>query len=143
MVRTRGVFVLRVLRTFRHRSALSAPRSTNLWLRNNSPDGKRSHMTAFVSDDDGATWKGGLLLDERESSYPDGIQAEEGTLFIIYDHQRYTLNRAGKRGVASVVMATFCEEDVRAGKPVTDKVRLHQVVTQLQDTDDTSGAPGK
>ena len=35
------------------------------------------------------------------------------------------------------------EEDVRAGKPVTDKVRLHQVVTQLQDTDDASGAPGK
>ena len=97
MVRTRGVFVLRVLRTFRHRSALSAPRSTNLWLRNNSPDGKRSHMTAFVSDDDGATWKGGLLLDERESSYPDGIQAEDGTLFIIDDHQRDTLNRASKR----------------------------------------------
>jgi hypothetical protein len=23
-------------------------------------------MTAFVSDDDGATWKGGLRLDERE-----------------------------------------------------------------------------
>ncbi|MDA1166118.1 MAG: hypothetical protein O3B13_23730, partial [Planctomycetota bacterium] len=63
--------------------------------------------------------------------------------FIIYDHQRYTLNRAGKRGVGSVVMATFREEDVRAGKPVTDEVRLHQVVTQLQDTDDTSGAPGK
>jgi len=35
-----------------------------------------------------------------------------------------------------------CEEDVRAGKPVTDEVRLHLVVTQLQDTDDTSGAPG-
>jgi hypothetical protein len=65
MVRTRGVFVQRVLRTFRHRSALSAARSTNLWLRNNSPDGKRSHMTAFVSDNDGATWKGRLLLDER------------------------------------------------------------------------------
>jgi hypothetical protein len=114
-----------------------------LMVRNNSPDGKRSHMTAFVSDDDGATWKGGLLLDERESSYPDGIQAEDGTLFIIYDHQRYTLNRAGKRGVGSVQIAVFGEEDVRAGKPVTDKVRLHQVVTQLQDTDDTLGAPGK
>ena len=113
-----------------------------LMVRNNSPVGNRSHMTAFVSDDDGATWKGGLLLDQRESSYPDGIQAEDGTLFIIYDHQRYTLNRAGKRGVGSVVMAMFNEEDVRAGKPVTDKVRLHQVVTQLQDTDDTSGAPG-
>ena len=92
-------------------------------VRNNSPDGKRSHMTAFVSDDDGATWKGGLLLDDRESSYPDGVQAEDGTLFIIYDHQRYTLNRAGK--------------------PVTDEVRLQRVVTQLQDTDHTSGAPGK
>ena len=99
-------------------------------------------MTAFVSENDGATWKGGLLLDERESSYPDGIQAEEGTLFIIYDHQRYTLNRAGKRGVGSVQIAVFGKEEVRAGKPVTDKMRL-RVVTQLQDTDDTSGAPAK
>ena len=90
-----------------------------------------------------ASWKGGLLLDERASSYPDGIQAEDGTLFIIYDHQCYTLNRACQRGVGSVQIAVFSEEDVRAGKPVTDKVRLHQVVTQLQDTDDTSGAPGK
>jgi len=40
-------------------------------------------------------------------------------------------------------MAVFCEEDVRAGKPVTDDVRLQRVVTQLQNTDDTSGAPGK
>jgi hypothetical protein len=40
-------------------------------------------------------------------------------------------------------MAVFGEEDVRTGKPVTDEVRLHQVVTQLQDADDTSGAPGK
>ena len=112
-------------------------------VRNNAPDGKRSHMTAFVSDNDGATWKGGLLLDERESSYPNGIQAEGGTLFIIYDHQRYTLNRAGKRGAGSVVMATFREADVRAGKSVTDKVRLQRVVTQLQHTDDTSRAPEK
>ena len=74
---------------------------------------------------------------------PLRAEAKDGTLFIIYDHQRYTLNRAGKRGVGSVVMATFREEDVHAGKPVTDKVRLHQVVTQLQDTDDTLGAPGK
>ncbi len=47
------------------------------------------------------------------------------------------------KAVGSVQMAVFSEEDVRAGKPVTDKVRLHQVVTQLQDTDDKSGASGK
>jgi hypothetical protein len=103
-----------------------------LMVRNNSPDGKRSHMTAFVSDDDGVTWKGGLLLDERESSYPDGIQAEDGTLFIIYDHQRYTLNRVGKRGVGSVQIAVFSEEDVRAGKPMSDEVRLKIDVTRLR-----------
>ena len=89
-------------------------------------------MTAFVSDDDGATWKGGLLLDERESSYPDGVQAEDGTLFIIYDHQRYTLNRAGKRGVGSVQIAVFSEEDVRAGKPMPNESRLKINVTRLR-----------
>jgi hypothetical protein len=40
--------------------------------------------------------------------------------------------------VGSVVMATFREADVRAGKPVTDKVRLHQVVTQLQKANELS-----
>ena len=47
---------------------------------------------------------------------PIKAEAEDGTLFIIYDHQRYTLNRAGKRGVASVVMATFREADIRAAR---------------------------
>ena len=33
----------------------------------------RSHLTAYVSKDDGKTWSGGLMLDERQGvSYPDG-----------------------------------------------------------------------
>ena len=103
-----------------------------LMVRNNAPDGKRSHMTAFISDDDGVSWQGGLLLDERESSYPDGVQADDGTIYVIYDHQRYTLNRSGRRGVGSVVMAAFVEKDARAGRPITDKVRLRSVITQLR-----------
>lgn len=103
-----------------------------LLVRNNSSDGKRSHMTAFVSDDDGATWTGGLILDDRESSYPDGVQAPDGTIYVIYDHQRYTLNRAGKEGIGSVQLAVFREEDVRAGRPLTDQVRLREVITQLR-----------
>jgi hypothetical protein len=103
-----------------------------LMVRNNSPDGKRSHMTAFVSDDDGATWKGGLLLDERESSYPDGVQASDGTIYIIYDHQRYTLNRQDKEGVGSVQLAVFREDDIRAGKPVSDGAMLKINVTRLR-----------
>ena len=63
---------------------------------------------------------------------PIRAEAEDGTLFIIYDHQRYTLNRAGERGVGSVQIAMFNEEDVRAGKPMSDEVRLKIDVTRLQ-----------
>ncbi len=36
----------------------------------------RSHLTAWLSEDDGKTWRGGLMLDERATvSYPDGFQA--------------------------------------------------------------------
>jgi len=104
-----------------------------LFVRNDSPEGGRTHLTAFISDDDGASWKGGLVIDERESSYPDGVQAADGTIYIIYDHQRYTRNRAGKEGVGSVVMATFREEDVRAGRTVSDQARLRVVITQLRE----------
>jgi hypothetical protein len=103
-----------------------------LMIRNNAPDGKRSHLSAFLSDDDGATWSDGFLLDERESSYPDGVQAEDGTIHIIYDHQRYTLNRLGEEGVGSVQMAVFREDDIRAGKPVSDGARLRINVTRLR-----------
>jgi hypothetical protein len=67
-------------------------------------------MTALMSDNDGATWKGGLLLNERESLYPDGVQT---TLCIIDDHQRYTLNRVGKRGVGTVKIGVFGEENAQ------------------------------
>jgi hypothetical protein len=103
-----------------------------LLVRNNAPDGKRSHLSAFLSDDDGATWSDGFLLDERESSYPDGVQAGDGTIYIIYDHQRYTLNRLGEEGVGSVQLAVFREDDIRAGKPVSDESRLKINVTRLR-----------
>jgi len=104
-----------------------------LLVRNNSPtDGARTHMTAFVSDDDGATWSDGLLLDDRESSYPDGTQAPDGTIYLIYDHQRYTLNRDGKEGAGAVMLATFTEADVRAGRATTDKARLQVEISRLR-----------
>jgi len=93
----------------------------------------RSHMAAFVSDDDGATWKGGLMLDDRDRvSYPDAVQTQDGTIYAIYDFERGTLNRQGQPGTGSILMATFREEDVRAGKGVSDDVRLRVVVSQLQ-----------
>ena len=64
----------------------------------------RTDLMAFVSDDDGQTWKGGLMLDDRENvTYPDGVQAPDGTIYIVYDHNR-TPN-------GEVLMATFNEDD--------------------------------
>jgi hypothetical protein len=83
----------------------------------------RSHLTAFVSSDDGATWSGGLLLDERSGvSYPDGQQTADDLIHIIYD-----FSRTGSR---HILMATFREEDVAAGKPISDDVQLRQLVSE-------------
>ena len=87
--------------------------SGNLLLVKNGPTDKRlprrSSMTAFLSDDDGKTWGKGLLLDDRaEVSYPDGFQAPDGTIHILYDWNRHS--------DAEILLAKFREEDVRAGK---------------------------
>ncbi|MBQ1862979.1 MAG: exo-alpha-sialidase [Thermoguttaceae bacterium] len=101
-------------------------RSGALLLVKNGPidqDVGRSRMTAFVSDDDGATWQGGLVLDERDAvSYPDGGQADDGTVFIAYDRDRY--------GEREIYCARFTEEDVRAGKLVSESGKLRLLVNK-------------
>ncbi len=83
----------------------------------------RSHLTAFVSSDDGKTWQGGLLLDERTGvSYPDGVQAPDGTIYIIYDYSR--------TGAKQILMATFTEKDVLAKRCVSDRARLRVLINQ-------------
>lgn len=68
---------------------------------------RRSHLTAALSEDDGKTWQGGLLLDERTGvSYPDGFQAPDGSITVVYDH-----NRAADR---EILFARFTEADILA-----------------------------
>ena len=82
----------------------------------------RSHLTAFLSTDDGTTWGGGLLLDERAGvSYPDGQQTADGLIRVIYDFDR--------TGARNILLATFREEDAAAGKAVSGAVRLRQLVS--------------
>jgi hypothetical protein len=100
--------------------------SDNLLLVKHGPIDERSgrsHLMAFISKDDGRAWEGGLLLDERNGiSYPDGQQAEDGTVYITYDYDR--------RGARQILFATFKEEDALVGEAVTDAVRLRQLVSQ-------------
>jgi hypothetical protein len=83
----------------------------------------RSHMTASLSDDDGRTWYGRLLLDEGPwVSYPDGVQAPDGRIYVVYDRERSKAKE--------VLMAVFTEDDVTRGKCVSDKVRLKVLVNR-------------
>jgi hypothetical protein len=83
----------------------------------------RSHLSAFISEDDGATWKGSLLLDERNGiSYPDGTQAPDGTIFISYDYNRDTNGQ--------VFLARFTEADILAGRCITPSSRLRTIISQ-------------
>jgi hypothetical protein len=76
------------------------------------------------STDGRRTWAGGLLLDDRaDVSYPDGVQADDGTITIVYDRDR--------GGAGEILTATMRERDVRAGEPVTDAVTRRTVVAAL------------
>lgn len=76
---------------------------------------RRSSLTAFLSEDDGRTWGPGLLLDDRASvSYPDGFQAPDGTIHVLYDWNRHT--------DAEILLATFTEADVATQTKVTRSV---------------------
>ncbi len=95
-----------------------------LLVTHNPPDRKtRSHLIAHLSDDDGQTWRGGLMLDERAGvSYPDGVEAPDGTLYVIYDYQR-TKDR-------QILLATFTEQDVLDGAWRSAKARQRVQVNQ-------------
>jgi hypothetical protein len=76
---------------------------------------------AFLSPDDGKTWKGGLMLDERSGvSYPDAIQSGDGSIYVLYDRNRAT--------DSEILMAKFTEEDVMAKKTVHPQSRLKMMV---------------
>ncbi len=84
---------------------------------------RRSHLAALLSEDEGATWIGPLLLDERDGvSYPDGVQAEDGRIFIIYDHDR--------AGAGEILLACFREEDILAGACVSPDAFLRRLVNR-------------
>jgi len=69
------------------------------------PVGRRQLM-AHLSDDDGRSWQGGLMLDERGSSYPDATESADGTIRVIYDHDRFDAKH--------ILFASFREADILA-----------------------------
>ena len=114
---------------FRHTSSRTFFRrlaSGNLLFVKHGPldrDVGRKDLRAYVSDDDGETWKGGLLLDEREGiSYPDACQKPDGTIVLTYDHDR--------TGDQEILFCEFTEADAMAGRDVSGKVKLRRTISR-------------
>lgn len=97
-----------------------------LLVKNGSPAErlqKRTHMSAWLSEDEGRTWQGSLLLDERNAvSYPDGFEGPDGLIHILYDWNRHT--------DAEILMAKFREQDVLAGKIVSQDAKLRMLANK-------------
>ena len=82
-------------------------------------------VSVAFSHDDGKTWTGGLMLDPRENvSYPDFGQSEDGAIYAVWDHDR--------GGAGEIMFARFTEEDVRAGKFVSEKALPARTVNRLE-----------
>jgi hypothetical protein len=87
-------------------------RSGRLLLVNHRVDAARprlrSNLCAWLSEDEGKTWRGGQLIDEREKvSYPDGAERGDGRLAIVYDWDRH--------GHGHILMAEVSESDILSG----------------------------
>lgn len=97
--------------------------SGNLLLVKHHHTKSRTNLTALLSEDDGKTWSEGLLLDERGTiSYPDGVQAGDGRIYIIYDR-----NRTKER---QIFLAVFTETDITSKKP-SKQTRLRVLINQV------------
>ena len=86
-------------------------KSGRVLLVNNMDSKERVAMTALLSDDDGKTFTHTMLLDNcRNVSYPDVVQGDDGTIYIIWDRDRMETRE--------VVIARLTETDIIAGKVV-------------------------
>ena len=97
----------------------------------------RTGMFVYLSEDDGATWKYRMKLDDRAScSYPDVDEDTEGNIYIIYDVQRDNRERPRKDDPThsdaekEIVLVRLTEKDIQRGKVCTEGSFLRGRVTK-------------
>jgi hypothetical protein len=77
----------------------------------------------MLSEDEGKSWKGFLLLDGRDGvAYPDAVEDENGNIYIAYDYNRTT----DKELYAAVIT----EADILASKIISPASRLGILVNK-------------
>lgn len=87
---------------------------------------ERIQMSAFLSEDDGKSWKYSMVVDPRETSYPDAVQGPDGTIYMVHDRGRTTFRE--------ILCSRFTEEDIIAGKLVNFDSYVCQIISKAPAT---------
>lgn len=95
--------------------------SGNILFVNHDNRKSRSRICAYLSEDEGKTWHKLIIDDRIPVSYPEVHQAENGYIYIVYDH--------GRLKEQEIRIAKICEDDIINGKPGSESY-IKRVVTK-------------
>lgn len=90
----------------------------------------RNNISAALSCDGGITWPYSISLDSRpRSSYPIADITSKGEIYIIYDQGRLRISK-DDTSTSEILYARITEEDIMAGKLVSDRSVTKRLVTR-------------
>ena len=109
--------------------------SGRILLINHDVSNARSHLTAYLSENEGASWKYKLLLDERKSvSYPDATIGADGYIYITYDRERGGFRQTIKEAYScarEILYAKITERDILEGAVTEEGSKVKQLISKL------------
>ena len=85
-----------------------------------------------------------MLLDERDAvSYPDGVEDENGYIYVVYDRERgdKASYEEARKSAREILFAKFTEEDIKNGAPLDSESRLKCVISKLGDYEGDTVTP--
>ncbi len=106
-----------------------------LLLVNHHDFNDRNNIKAMLSEDDGKTWYGYLMIDERQDvSYANVAEGADGKIYIAYDRKRGSSCKSLEQVLKierELLMAVVTEQDIASGKLVNEESRLKVIVNKL------------
>ena len=95
----------------------------------------RNNLTAYLSEDNGATYPYSLLLDERDNvSYPDATECDDGYIYVVYDRERGNNMGSIEKAYAcarEILTAKISESDIIKGSLESEGGFFKNVVSKL------------
>ena len=96
--------------------------SGQVLLINNEHKKARINLKVYLSEDDAHTWKHTMMLDSRQTSYPDAVFGDHGEIYIIHDH--------GRESFKEILVSRITEEDIMAGEIVSHDSYANHIIAK-------------